>query len=178
MTVPGRARHQRALGPGLALVPSAQFLDPGSTLQTGYVTVAENTDREIGGPVTLHVIKIDRRHRYRGSIHTIFPDNVFEEKITLRHSGDFGANGDDIVYQWFYREEDGTERPLPPELPWLLFPDQSTNEVKGLGMHQIDLAGTGGLILADNLLFVRYRAGISTIEKISNMGVLLGFRHI
>lgn len=154
------ARHRNSFGPGLALVPSAEFLNPASPLQTGYVTLVENDDKDLGGPVGLHIIKIDKSKRYRGAVKTILSDNIFEEKITMRHTGDFGGNGDDIVYQWFYREEDGTADSaagLPPASAWKLFPDQSDNTIKGLGMNQIDLEGTGGLILSDNLFFVRYR---------------------
>ncbi len=155
--IPNSARPANALGPGLALVPSPQLLEPGSPDTTGYITLVENDDPEIGGAVTVHIVKVVKKHRYRGAVKTILSDNIFDEKITVRHTGDFGGNGDDIVYQWFYREEDGTEAPLPPADPWKLFPDQSSASPKGLGMFQINLEGTGGLILADNQLFVRYR---------------------
>lgn len=42
-------------------------------------------------------------------------DNVFDENIILRHTGDFGANADDLVFEWWYRPEDGTEA-LTPDL--------------------------------------------------------------
>ncbi len=157
VVIPNSARPRRGLGPGLALVPNAAFLDPAQVLPESYVTLAENNDPDIGGPITLHIIKVAKTHRYRGAIKTILADNVFDERITLRHSGDFGGNVDDLVYQWFYREEDGTEAPVPPAAPWRLFPDRSTNPTKGTGMYQIALEGTGGLLLSDNLFFVRYR---------------------
>ena len=105
----------------------------------------------------MHIVKIEKKHRYRGAIKTILSDNVFDERITFRHTADFGANGDDIVYQWFYREEDGRAAALPPDPAWKLFTDQSDSSVKGLGQYQITVEGTGGLVLADNLLFLRYR---------------------
>lgn len=146
------------LGPGLALVPSPELLEPDSNRdKVWYVTMIENDNEDLGGPISLHIVRIEKKHRYRGAIKTILSDNVFDEKITLRHSGDFGANSDDIVYQWYYREADGIESPLPPASPWKIFPDQSNNVVKGLAMNQITLDGTGGLLLADNLFFVRYR---------------------
>ena len=146
----------RGLGPGLALAPSPQFLDP-TVAGESYVTLAENNNLDIGGRVTLHIVKVSKNYRYRGAIKTILADNAFAEQVTLRHSGDFGANADDIVYQWFYREEDGTESTAPPGGPWQLFPDQSGNALRGLAMYQINLEGSGGLLLADNLFFVRYR---------------------
>lgn len=155
--LPYEARPQKALGPGLALVPSPAVLDPESGFTEGYVTLVENNDPDAGGAITLFIVKVSKEFRYRGAIKTILSDNVFDERVTLRHSGDFGANTEDIIYQWFYREEDGTEAPLPPGGAWKMFPDQSDNSIRGLGMHQINLEGTGGLLLADNLFFVRYR---------------------
>lgn len=154
---PNSAMPQKLFGPGLALVPSPAFLDPANPLSEGYVTLVENNDKTIGGPVTLRVIKVSRNDRYRGAIKTIATDNVFSEQLTLRHTGDFGANADDIVYQWFYREEDGNEAPLPPSAVWQLFADSSNNEPRGLGMYQIELKGNPILLLADQLIFLRYR---------------------
>ena len=150
---------KNALGPGLALVPSPQLLEPlePGDPETLYLTLAENDDPDIGGPVTVHIIKIEKKHRYRGAIKTILSDNVFDEKITLRHTGDFGANVDDIIYQWFYQEEDGTTALIPPNSAWKLFLDQSENDIKGLGQFQISLEGNSSLLLADNIFFVRYR---------------------
>lgn len=157
-----------ARGPGIALFPNQDLLDPdfpwsqqerdprtGDDVGVGYLTLAENNHPDLGAaPVTLHVIKIRQDRRYRGAIKTILSDNVFDEKITLRHSGDFGANATNLVFQWWLREEDGTERPLPTEStpdPWVLFGKS------GLGRNQVDLAGTGEIIVRDNLFFARYR---------------------
>ncbi len=154
---PNSAAPQKFFGPGLALVPSPAFLDPANPLAQGYVTLVENNDKTIGGPVTLRVIKVSRNDRYRGAIKTITTDNVFSEQLTLRHTGDFGANADDIVYQWFYREEDGNEAAVPPGIAWQLFADASNNEPRGLGQYQIELKGNPILLLADQLFFLRYR---------------------
>jgi hypothetical protein len=71
--------------------------------------VAENNDPSMGGsPVTLHVIQVDRRERYRGAIKTVLSDNVFDENLVLRHTGDFGVNADDLVFEWWYRPDDGS----------------------------------------------------------------------
>lgn len=153
----GSAMNAKTYGPGLALVPSPAFLDPDTLLNESYVTLVENNDEDIGGPVTLRVIKVVKNQRFRGAIKTITSDNVFSEQLTLRHSGDFGANADDIVYQWYYREEDGTESPVPPGAMWNLFPDDSNNEPRGLGQYQIELKGNPILLLADQLFFLRYR---------------------
>ena len=168
------AQPLNALGPGLALVPSPHLLEPDSSKiwtelkqdpsKPMYVTLVENNDPEVGGPVTMHIVKILKKHRYRGAIKTILAKNVFAEKITLRHSGDFGANADDIVYQWFYRGEDGTSVPVPePDtnpISWTPFAVPAPvlpNTISGQGVYQIDVEGDPLVVLRDNVFFVRYR---------------------
>ncbi|MGB0257529.1 MAG: hypothetical protein ACPGES_02640, partial [Coraliomargarita sp.] len=163
----GVAAPYRALGPGLALVANPGFLDPNdaSLPEFSYVTLAENNDESLGGsPVTLHIIKIDRSQRYRGAIKVVLSDNVFDENIILRHTGDFAAKADDLVFDWWYRVEDGTDA-LPPDQipegttnPWKLFPDPDGDG--GENFFQLQLKGNPQapeLLLADSLWFVRYR---------------------
>ena len=170
---PTTATRMRAFGPGLALVPNAGFLDPQGKLSTGanfpdesWVTVVENNDASLGGsPITPHIIKVDRRQRYRGSIKTMLSDNVFDENIELRSTGDFGANAKDLVFEWWYRPDDGSLNVPPPDLipagqtnPWKLFPDPSGKA--GAGRYQMTLKGNPNApeaLLADTLWFVRYR---------------------
>ncbi len=168
-----KAASEKALGPGLALVANPSFLDPYNSTQISYVTVAENNDDSLGGsPVILHIIKIDKNQRYRGAIKTILSDNVFDENIILRHTGDFGGNADDLVFEWWYRPEDGTtaltpdRQPIPS--PWHLFPDPSG--AQGQGFFQLTLKGNPSApeaLLADTLFFVRYRHKNEVTEGIN-----------
>ena len=150
--------HAMQLGPGLAVVTNPALLDPAAGLEAGFLTVAENNHPDMGAaPVTLHIIRIDPDIRYRGAIQTILPENAFEEKITLRHTGDFGGNVEQVVFEWYLREEDGQSSP-PPHVAgqsWALFPDPSGRE--GGGYNEITLEGTGEVLLRDNLVFSRYR---------------------
>lgn len=146
-------------GPGLAVFCNPYLVGPTSPYTQGYVVLAENNLSSLGDlPVALHIIKIDKDETYRGSIKVVESDNVFDEKITLRHTADFGANPDDLIFEWWYREEDGVDQ-LPPGMAesgvWSLFPDNSGNN--GMGMNEICMAGTGKILLVDNLFFVRYR---------------------
>jgi hypothetical protein len=167
----------RSFGPGLALVPNAGFLNPLGTIpvpggtplpfpEISWVTVAENNDPSLGGsPVTLHVIKVDKAERYRGAIQTVLSDNVFDENVVLRHTGDFGAHADALAFEWWYRPDDGTLNVPPPfeadpdsAGPWKLFPDLSGKQ--GRGRYEIVLKGnpnTPETLLADSWWFVRYR---------------------
>jgi len=128
----------------------------------GYVTFVENNHASLGdAPIALHVVRVDRTQKYRGAIAPVYPENVFDEKITLRHSGDFGGNAGNLVFQWYYREEDGTSAnppgvafPSPPGAPiagrWTLFGEIA-------GGNEISLSGASAALLADNLFFARWR---------------------
>ncbi len=162
-----QAAPVRSFGPGLALIPNADFLNPSASLpDISWVTVAENNDPSLGGsPVTLHVIQVSRNDRYRGSIKTIASDNVFDENLVLRHTGDFGANADKLFFEWWYRPDDGSLNVPPPDLipagqtsPWKLFPDPSGK--RGQGRFEILMKGNPNApetLLADSFWFVRYR---------------------
>ncbi len=157
----------RAFGPGLALLPNPEFLDPTADVpDVSWVTVVENNDPSLGGsPITPHIIKVDRRERYRGAIKTIESDNVFDENLVLRHTGDFGANADALYFEWWYRPDDGSLNVPPPDLipsgqtnPWKIFGDPSGR--RGRGRYEITLKGNPNApetLIADTWWFVRYR---------------------
>ena len=158
-----KAAPMQALGPGLAMVANPAFLDPNNPTQVSFVTLAENNSDSLGSaPVALHIIKVVKQQRYRGSIMTILSPNVFDENITLRSTGDFGGNADDLVFEWWYRPEDGTES-LPPDTqpapsPWHLFADPSGN--LGQGFYQLTLKGDPSapeVLLGDTFFYLRYR---------------------
>ena len=158
--VAGEARPATQFGPGLALLPNAELLNPTTLTKGGYVTLAENDDESLGAaPVTLHIVRIQSTPLYRGAIKTLNPPNPFDEKLTLRHSGDFGANAETLIFEWYYKSDDGAvvAPPVPPNDmgPWQLFADVSGRN--GLGMSEINLAGAGSVTLTDNRFFVRWR---------------------
>jgi probable HAF family extracellular repeat protein len=133
-----------------------------------FVTIAENSDPELKLPVSLHVIRIDDGP-YVGQLNDIAPPNVFSERISIRHSGDFGAEPELYRFEWWYRpdagEVDPTELPVVDPVSgnvidprgWLFF---ETSSVEGRGVNYITL-GDGGqsslLTLGDNWFIMRYR---------------------
>lgn len=164
----------RNFGPGLALIPSPTLLDPSNpTPATGWITVVENNDPALGGaPITPHIIKVDRTKRYRGSVSVILSDNVFDENVVLRHTGDFGANPKDLYFEWYYRPDDGSINVPPPDLipagttnPWKLFPDTSGGQ--GHKRNEITLKGNPNApeaLLADTWWFCRYRHRMDVVS--------------
>jgi len=168
----------RAFGPGLALLPNADFLNPSTVDPTGeyYVTVVENNDPSLGGsPITPHIIKVDPSERYRGAIKTILSDNVFDENVVLRHQGDFGANADSLFFEWWYRPDDGSLDVPPPDddlfdsttSPWKLFPDLSGKQ--GKARYEVTLKGNPNApeaLLADTWWFCRYRHNNDSVDGI------------
>ncbi|MGK0188775.1 MAG: hypothetical protein ACI9R3_004589 [Verrucomicrobiales bacterium] len=165
-----KAAQAQALGSGLALTANPAFLDPSTPLpDISYVTIAENNSRELGGaPISLFVVKVDRSERFRGAIKTILSDNVFDENIVIRHQGDFAARSEDLVFEWWYRVEDGREFPTPDRIaagtpnPWKLFtnPGPAYPDQPGRGFAQLTLKGSPNapeILLSDTLFFVRYR---------------------
>lgn len=152
-----------AIGPGLAVITNPRLLNPAFApgVNSGYVTIAENDDPSLGdAPVVMHVMRVTRSEVYRGSLAPIYPDNVFDEKITVRHTGDFGSDVDNLFFEWRYREEDG--RALNP--PGITLPTAGTPGAGDwqlfagdVGLNEITLAGASAALLTDNLFFCRYR---------------------
>ncbi|MFT7514920.1 MAG: hypothetical protein ACI9QL_004145, partial [Candidatus Omnitrophota bacterium] len=174
-TDPQIPESARQFGPGLALIPNGDFLDPSGMIpipggspipfpEVSWITVAENNDPSQGAaPVTLHVIKVDRMERYRGSIKVVLSDNVFDENVGLRHTGDFGANADKLFFEWWYRADDGKQDVRPPYLVKNSLPSQDGWKFfsdGGLGKPGVTLKANPNIpevLLADTFWFVRYR---------------------
>jgi hypothetical protein len=147
-------------------IPKALTAGPGTG--AGYITVVENNDASLGGlPVTLHVIQI-ADGPFRGDIKVLYPDNVFDEKLTLRHSADFGGEPQRLEFEWYYMPDDpGLDHTILPSVDangditalhdWTPYPGipPGTN---GFNDITIGDGAVGGLLtLADNWFLCRYR---------------------
>ena len=149
----GIAERLEALGGGFALTA-------GTAAGTGFVTLVFNNDPELGSlPVSMQVIRVDcTPSAYQGEIKVIEPDNVFDEKLTLRHSGDFGGAPERFQFEWYYHPDMDGLSPTPPPSPetfelngWLPFdvPDP-------YGANDITIRGASLQTLSDNWFYVRY----------------------
>lgn len=159
--------------PGGEVVPETlgagpKVLTAGQARASGFVTLVENNDPSLGGlPVTLHLIRVEGGP-VRGDLKVVQSDNVFDEKLTLRHSADFGGEPQHFEFEWFYRPVEADTD--PSAFPTLL-PNGAIDDLRGWtqffnaphdpnGLNDITL-GDGGtsslLVLADNYFVCRYR---------------------
>ncbi len=145
-----------SLGTGAALAPNPTLLSEALD-EPLYVTLAENNHADVSGAVALHIVEIGDT-RLRGGIKVVEAQNVFDEKINLRHSADFGGNTADVFYQWWVRSVDNLDNVgLPPAEP-ASSDDDSEWQIyeQALGLNQIEFAGRPDITLADKLFYVRY----------------------
>ncbi|MGI9241532.1 MAG: LamG-like jellyroll fold domain-containing protein, partial [Verrucomicrobiales bacterium] len=150
----GKVVPLNSLGTGSALVPNPSLLTEDSSAPL-YVTLVENNHPEVSSAVALHVIEIPPA-RFRGAIKVVEAQDVFDEKINLRHTGDFGGNTNDIYYEWFVRDTDALSVIGRPDNTPLGDPGGWQTYAKGRGLHSIDFKGSPEVTLADKFFYVRY----------------------
>lgn len=145
-----------------------------STAETGipprYITIAENDDETLAGlPVALHVIRVDDGP-FIGDLKVLPGDNVFDERLTIRHSSDFGGDPGPITFQWYYKpigaDFDPTDLPIvddpDDEFPsdtrgWTLYGTTPASG-RGVNFNTIGEGGESGLLtISDNAFICRYK---------------------
>lgn len=135
-------------------------LHPGS----GYVTLVENDDPRLPDqPINLHLVRI-LGTPFRGDLKVLYPDSVFDERLALRHSGDFAGEPQNFEFEWYYQPDQTGVSPALPEGDhwngWIRYPTQVSG-TNGFGFNDIIL-GEGGelsslMTLGDNWVLCRYR---------------------
>jgi len=144
---------KRRLGPG----PKA--LSAGAATGEGYVTLGFSTDEPNCAPlpVALEVIRVEYP-LYRGEVKVIQPDNVFDERLTLRHSSDFGCEPEKWYLEWQYCQQ--LEQPgspgQDPNNHWKLWDGDETGG-KDVGLVQLTIRGDAIWALKDMWFSCRYR---------------------
>ncbi len=156
--MPGTSAQQalplQSLGVGSAVIPSPKLLDfdAADFSKPIYVTLAENNHPSLGAaPVSVHVVRISPQ-RFRGGVKAILPPNAFDEKLTLRHTADFGGAIEDIVFDWHLMEVDGA---IPTTTPSTV--PGAWDSIAGVTAPTFDLVGLPQRLLADQWVFARYR---------------------
>ena len=132
-----------------------------------FITLAENNDPNRPElPTTLYVVRIDEGPTL-GDLKVLPSDNVFDERITMRHSGDFGGAPELMQFEWYYHPDTGGE--VATDLPvtdgagniidprgWLIY----SVEDAGMGFNDITIGEgprNGLLTMSDNWFICRYR---------------------
>jgi hypothetical protein len=141
-----------------AVNADSKALTAGFAQGEGYVTLVfgNSTNINPATPVSLEIIKV-ACPLYRGEIKVIQSANPFDEKITLRHSGDFAGKTDQYIFEW----RTLPPSPLtgdPPAVPagqWNVF---NSVPADGQGAVDITIQGAGLQTLSDNYFVCRYRS--------------------
>jgi hypothetical protein len=138
--------------PASSLEFAGLALTTGLATAPGYVTLAFNNNDELTTPVSLEIIEVIE-DLHAGEVAVIEPDCVFDERLLLKHKGDFAGMPDDYVFQWkYWPDEDGTP-PINPD-DFLLYGPEFTNGARGVNALLIE--GPGLFTLSDNWFICRY----------------------
>lgn len=168
---------------GVGIKPA---LTAGAAQATGFLTLAFNNDPSLTDPVGLEIIRVDCLvspeppaspdliSTYQGELKIIFPENVFDELITLRHSGDFGGAPDNLEFEWFFKPDENGLPPFP-------LPDPEGGQLNGwfkepvpaLGSNEINIGGANIKALSDNWFIARYR-GLGACQNQSQWSIFAG----
>ena len=146
--------HADALGP--------KALTAGLAGGAGYVTLIANNAPGLGAAlISMHVIRVTTPQAL-GDIKVILSDNALDEKITLRHSVDFGGDPAGKLFEWYYQPATGGSSPLPPNpngvnLGGAGYSTGWISLASGDGMDTVVIEGSGVRTLADSWVFVRYK---------------------
>ncbi len=163
----------------------SKALTAGLAQDTGIVTLAFN-NRPGGNPVGLSILRVgcgigdgqkdcgdDRDGScgpYQGQVHVVESDNVFDERTTVRHSGDFAGDPSQFTFTWYsaLKEKDcrsiPVTDPLGPE--WELLGSDE-------GLVDFTIGGSGVRTLADSCVLVRYE-GYGVCDNIDVPSVWAG----
>lgn len=159
------------------LIGASSFVE--STAPTGirprYMTLVENNDADLGGlKINLHIIRVEDGP-FTGDLKVLSPENVFDQRLTLRHSSDFGADPDQVVFEWYMKPDvagfDPTDLPrvgadgsISDPRGWVRY--TAYTPVNGRGVNDITIGDgdlSGLLVMSDNWFVCRlqgYRVGV------------------
>ena len=146
----------------------AKALSAGNASATGYVTLVFNNHEDCG-PVSLEVIKVDCP-LYTGEIKSVSPDDVFDNKVTLRHTGNCAGECDDRIFEWRYwnpsdADADGSA-PDTVKQYWL------KNDQDKTGAVNITIEGSGNNTLSDKWFQCRYQKANVCWDQETNEAII------
>ncbi|MBN2808532.1 MAG: FG-GAP repeat protein [Deltaproteobacteria bacterium] len=166
-TVLGNLNSHASGGATLAGDYDLKALSAGNADGEGYVTLAFNDSEDCPAPTMLSVIKVECP-LYTGEIDIFASDNPFDEKVTMRHNGDFGGNSDNKQFQWQYmltsdasgipdQDDEGDWKPYETLSPAAVLVDRGTEEGNFfIAANDTVIAGSSADLIADKWFRLRY----------------------
>jgi len=137
------------------LIGGSKALSAGTASAEGFVTLVFADDKDCSPlPVSVEVIKVVCGP-YRGELKVIESDNVFDERITFRHSGDFGGRPEGRLFEWMYSLSQ--DKPNDPNLELLQDNWQTyVDPCEGNAVLDITVGGPGLIAVQDRWFSCRY----------------------
>jgi len=142
----------------MELTTPDKALTAGSSMGSGYITLAMQANQDACKPlpVSLEVIKVSNK-LHTGEMAVVKNSSPFEENVTLRHNGDFGAMPDGLTFEWRYVPDSSGSSPRRDasgdNSNWSLFNTPNS----GLSQSDITIQGPGIVTLKDHWFIVRYK---------------------
>ena len=132
----------------------------------GYVTLSQDNGKSIRSPdksVRLEVIRVARK-LYTGEVRPMVAMSPFDEKLTMRHSSDFGGRSAQFEVEWRFRPgflPSNVEQNLNDwpgnfrETDWTTYPGREP--ANGMGASEVVIRGASRDTLSDNWFIARYK---------------------
>ncbi len=141
-----------------SLVFDALALTTGYSTAPGYVTLAMQNNEALTSPVSLEIIKVRTDVLHAGQVAVIEPNCPFDERLLLKHKGDFAGEPGQYKFQWCWAvDQNGTPPAIgagsPPQ-NWLFY-DPSFMNGK-IGAVSVSIQGPSLFALSDNWFICRY----------------------
>ncbi|HWQ91160.1 MAG TPA: hypothetical protein VN673_05780, partial [Clostridia bacterium] len=131
----------------------------GAASGRGYVTLAFGNSTNltpVNGPVDLEIFSVNCP-LYRGELKVIQSEGPFDEKLTLRHTGDFAGRADDYIFEWRTLPPDPVTGDPQTSIPFDQWAPYMPQPSSGQGALDITIEGSGLFTISDNYFVCRYR---------------------
>jgi|GEM_PF-1654959 len=141
-------------------------LSAGNAQAEGFVSLVFANAESCGDlPISVEILRVSCPLA-KARLQQIKPDCPFDEKLTMRFTGDLAGRADDYDFEWYAMPVAGPEIPTTtpddPNSGWLdvtsqFAPTPPPGQGVGWGLNDITIRGPGIFTLSDNWFICRYR---------------------